>query len=621
MFGFPIGNGSSGSLDFIQKFTNNADSGFPKSQQREVFYSIKDGNWSDLTIWQTASGRVGLLPTQIDDVYVRNTITLNVGNQRCNNLYISENARFITSIYNISVFGNLKSYGNINLSAAGAKITLYGNDNFVNKHPTFAATSIIEYAGVNQPILDLNYAYLILINAGVKYPLNHINCVRININTNATLNLLWYNLICSESAFIGGSAVSAGTFIANYGNYILSTARAFINNAFVSARNGTIFEFRNGVDSTNMGVNSWDALDATINFTTNNQTLTGGGSTVISVGTMNIYSDIQVTITSVSSLYITKIINGLNANSKLINQGTLTFATQESVDTSMTTGTVDISTLANSLIFNGAYTATIPTRLLPSTISSLQILGSGTKTVSNNITISANLTVTNAATLELSTYDLTVNGTAQFGGPPNTGTLSKNGAGNIKFVGLANLYQCIINLTGNPTTEFVGGIKLFGSIANNFNWGNNLVKFTATQSISDLSSSPNIQFNCPVLISGAITLTILASTNATFVRFTNTLNGDNANSKLLMGGGAALASVTYNAATQPMSVGILDTSTNLNTWIYGNSNQLIKGGIYRNLTFNGGGTKTLQGNVSVINTYTLTSPAILNLNGFTLTNP
>jgi hypothetical protein len=77
-----------------------------------------------------------------------------------------------------------------------------------------------------------------------------------------------------------------------------------------------------------------------------------------------------------------------------------------------------------------------------------------------------------------------------------------------------------------------------------------------------------------------------------------------------------------------MATGILNTSTNLNTFIYGNANQDIKGGpttgakqVYRNLTLNGGGTKTLQGFVSVLNTYTLTSPATLANNGFTLTNP
>ena len=77
-----------------------------------------------------------------------------------------------------------------------------------------------------------------------------------------------------------------------------------------------------------------------------------------------------------------------------------------------------------------------------------------------------------------------------------------------------------------------------------------------------------------------------------------------------------------------MATGVLDTSTNANTWIYGLNNQDIKGSAtispkqeYRNLTLNGTGVKTLQGYVSVLNTYTLTAPATLANNGFTLTNP
>ena len=77
MFGFPpILDGNAGI-----KFTNNADSGFPKPGIREIFYSVKDGNWTDRTVWETASGRVGLLPTANDDVYIRHTISLPIFNQ------------------------------------------------------------------------------------------------------------------------------------------------------------------------------------------------------------------------------------------------------------------------------------------------------------------------------------------------------------------------------------------------------------------------------------------------------------------------------------------------------------------------------------------------------------
>ena len=72
-----------------------------------------------------------------------------------------------------------------------------------------------------------------------------------------------------------------------------------------------------------------------------------------------------------------------------------------------------------------------------------------------------------------------------------------------------------------------------------------------------------------------------------------------------------------------MATGVLDTSTNLNTFIYGAGNQQVKGGTpqqYRNLRFSGSGTtKTLQGNINVQNTYTVDAGVTVNLNGFTKT--
>ncbi len=102
------------------------------------------------------------------------------------------------------------------------------------------------------------------------------------------------------------------------------------------------------------------------------------------------------------------------------------------------------------------------------------------------------------------------------------------------------------------------------------------------------------------------------------VNIINSINGTVAGSSLILGTGNILS---YLGSSTPMITGSLNSSTNLNTWYYGNSNQNIKGGTYRNLILNGGGVKTLQGNVSVLNTYTLTAPATKNDNGYTFGNP
>jgi hypothetical protein len=139
--------------------------------------------------------------------------------------------------------------------------------------------------------------------------------------------------------------------------------------------------------------------------------------------------------------------------------------------------------------------------------------------------------------------------------------------------------------------------------------------------MSLLGGTPGAVWNCSIVISGAITLTL--STQGTNFTSNGVINGTVAGSTLLMG---ASANLFYNNTTQPMATGVLDTSTNLNTFIYGSGNQQVKGNPiagqfqqYRNLTLNGGGNKTLQGNINVQNTYTVTAPAALVLNGFTKT--
>ncbi len=181
---------------------------------------------------------------------------------------------------------------------------------------------------------------------------------------------------------------------------------------------------------------------------------------------------------------------------------------------------------------------------------------------------------------------------------------------------------------GNPTIEFRGGISNQNNSPTS-NFGTGLITFSTNNQNLNNGVSPiqGFTFNNNILINGAITLQTSRTGGGGYSGvFNGTINGNNVNSKFLMG--TDTPTINYRNATQPMATGILDTSTNLNTWIYGSGSQDVKGSpttspkqVYRNLTLNGGGTKTLQGYVSVLNTYTLTSPATLALNGYTLTNP
>jgi len=858
MFGFPIGNGNSGYNDFVEKFTNNADSGFPKIQQREVFYSVKDGNWNDLNSWQTASGRVGILPTLNDDVYIKHTISLNT-NASVNNLFITATLKTDTTARTIFVYGNLQSIGTIDFSTNNANHNLYliGQNNSIANLITGTGSTVTygrnanSYYNLNgvtqafeygkQYILPLNYNNLVITNVGEKIATSDL-VINGNLTIQATYS--YGNFPGFPGADVGASYKTIPVMV--MGDYNLTvngntTIGTFYNTGFTKTGPGTLLfkgtlsvsqisyvdlsgvttiELRNGVSAWGFqGIYFWGT--AQWRFTTNNQSITSTNGLVI----YDAYIDNNIVVTNNTTLFITNILNGGNSNSKIINKGTINFTTQNAAENSMTIGQWDFTTFSNTIAYTGNYSATIPS--LFTNFHNLTISGTGTKTLSVNTTLNGNLVINPNGTLECSTFNLSVLGTTTLGndfGGSNVPVLSKNGAGNLLFVGQVLYIGANASFTGNPTIEYRGGLQLnqgqnssnaydFGTgntsfttnnqtitanrtidfkgtttivgaiivtvanaadfvrqtgtmngtvagsilningryyinnisspvpmttgVFNHLNAATSIIGYvfngnytlplttyygltisgtgtktlggntTTTSIVTIAGSSPTLElstfnctigqmsgnfttftlskngagnviftngmsttgntwtlnfsgnptvevrnglsnftaasnfgtgqytfttnnqtlaqnstFNCPLLISGAIILTI----NSNAITCNGVIDGNNASSTLRM---AASSILTYRNATQPMATGILDTSTNLNTWIYGNANQDIKGDptplpgkqIYRNLTLNGGGTKTLQGYVSVQNTYTLTAPATLALNGFTLTNP
>ena len=845
MFSFPVNLQDNG----IQKFTNNADSGFPKIQQKEVFYSLRDGNWGDAIMFQTASGRVGLTPTVLDDVYIRHTITINVANINVNNLYVAQNATLITdgTARTFTVNGNINSLGTINLSTSNAahNLQLLGVNNTITNLITGTGSSVT-YISATQNILDLPYRNLTILGGYKILTVDTIVSGNLFIYGYGTLECNGYALTVNGTSQLGANAVSGGTIAQRGSANLLFIGAVQFDNCTVSFTGNPITEFRGGVkvqDESGGGTN-FNFGTNLVKFTTNNQSLTGTSINNFILFTCPVLISGAITLTinytagTSMNVYLNDIINGDNASSTLVlgsaNVNTsIYFQTQLSAENSMSTGIVDFTTNANAVQYAGNYSATIPSRF-PS-FYNLTISGTGTKTLSVNTTLSGNLGIS-SGTFELSTFNLSILGTTGI-----TGTLSKTGAGNVLFTGLLTLntgfaiafsgnptvevrggifqqfqgagnissgtgqwtfstnnqsiynnngvgsnsslsfnapilisgaitltsettagsdtililnqpingnnaastlsvkasvqfntlastasmttgifditatqiisgYQSIryafngdytipytsfaglvingtgtkslsnnttlskyltvassgklecstynltvtgvttanggflsktgagslvfignvntgngITFTGNPTIEFRGGIRF--NQTNLPNLGNGQITFTTNNQSIDYSNglAQSVNLSNNILISGAITVTVSSLSAALTIVSGGTINGDNASSKLLMG---VSGNVTYNASTRPMITGILDTSTNLNTWIYGLNAQDILGGpttlakqVYRNLTLNGTGVKTLQGYVSVLNTYTLTSPATLALNGFTLTNP
>jgi len=836
MFGFPININEFG--DSPVKLTNSANSGFPKPNIGETFYSIKSGIWGDASVWQTASGRVGLFPTANDTVYIRShhTISITTGNITtiaCNNLIVNGTLNMVNfGTTGLNIYNGIIVNGQLNLQSGVENVKLYGNNNYIPKNKcSIAVSATFVYLGKDQFILDLDYAQLEIRGSGTLCTTSDLTCSGLYLITFCTLELGSYNLTCN-GLFV--TSANGAILSKNGGGNILFIGNAnFSFGGFVLADNVNV-EFRGGFASgtpnnIRTGLSTW-------NFTTNNQNITFSNGTTIIDALVNINNGITITVAAAGTgaVQFNNIINGLGGTSNLINRRTVFFGTQNAAENSMTTGTFDISTFANTVGYTGNYSATIPSALttfssliisgtgtktlganttlngdllvssgtfqlgtfdltvtgtsttsgasgfisknstgnilfigavslgngsgaggfnfsgnpniefrnglstnnngtmvmgsgnytfttnnqtifqfpggtyifpnativgaitltwvggsvnvgngansgfitnpigtvagsklvnngsiffngLPSgvmsvgvfdittytnnvtynyngndtlpftTYSTLTIGGSGTKTLNGNTTINGVGTIYgNSAVFECSVYNLTVNGT--LGGQPSTSgaTISKTGSGSLLFVGAVSTNTINWVLTGNPTIECRGGLRLINVNTGIHNMGNGTITFSTNN--QTLNANNALTFNNPITISGAITLTVEGFAAAGNFTFTEVINGNNASSTLRVG--TTSPTINYQSATQPMATGILNTSTNLNTWIYGLNNQNIKGSptispkqVYRNLTLNGTGTKTLQGYVSVLNTYTLTAPATLANNGFTLTNP
>jgi hypothetical protein len=450
-------------------------------------------------------------------------------------------------------------------------------------------------------------------------------------NTTLNGNLLTsgiFQLSTFDLTVTGTSATSGATgFISknSTGNILFIGAVSLGNGSGAGGFNfsgNPNIEFRNGLTTNNNGTMVMGS--GNYNFTTNNQTIFffPGGTYVFPNAT--IVGAITLTWTgggtNVSGGAISGFITnpiGTVAGSTLINNGNIFFNGLPSGV--MSVGVFNITTYVNNVTYNYNGNDTLPF----TTYSSLTIGGSGTKTLNGNTIINGAVAIYgNSAVFECSTYNLTVNGA--FGGQTSGTIISKTGSGSLLFVGAVSTNTINWVLTGNPTIEFRNGLILSNINTSIHNTGTGQITFSTNN--QNITWNNILTFNNDILISGAITVTQGSVLYGTSIIMKGILNGNNSLSKWLMG--TLTNTMNYQNATQPMATGILDTSTNLNTWIYGLNNQNIKGSptispkqVYRNLTLNGTGVKTLQGYCSVLNTYTLTSPATLNLNGYTLTNP
>ncbi len=577
-------------------------------RRHNTWYTVIDGNWSNPNIWISNGKRKNSLPQPGDDVYVDNNINIDTA-VTINNMYVAGTLTAANGI-TLTINGDLQATGPLNFTGSNATITLNGFNNNVNAFSAGNTTVIYNRPG-DQNVLPVSYKNLAIYNIGVKY-LSADTTILGNLNINdfqiydALLECGTYNL-----TVVGNTSITAkgnngnGNFNKNgSGNIVFKgTLTINANTNFSSAI--TSIECQGGFTGNGFGGNI--TVNCPFKFTTSSQTFNTGS--IYFYSSVLISGSITITYINSAGVYFMSGVTGDNSNSVLTNNGLINIGSSNPI---MSVGIFNYMSGSSSSI---GYIMNSDFTLPYATYNNLTILGTGLKTLSNNTTVN-NLNINNFTSsksrLDCGAYNLTINGNFNVSGTGTGDTLDagliKSASGNITFIGPAVFNTANISYSSNTLLEFRAGVTFnpFGTHSGTIDATVNFT--TASQSLQ----GSGMIFNGNINISGGIIVTI----NSGGHTYNSQINGSTASDKLTNTG-----TIIYQNINPPMQVGVLDCSSTANTFIYAQNNQSIAPGTYRNLTLQGSGVKMLLGNVSVINTYSLFSPATVNLNGFVLTNP
>jgi hypothetical protein len=577
-------------------------------RKANIWYSVKDGNYNDPTVWVSNGRKRYNYPQVGDTVYINHIVLLNISSA-VNNIYVAGKLTAANTGLTLTVNGDFQASGTVDLTGSNVTINLGGYNNFIAFF-TAGASSTIGYTSLyTQAVMPLTYQNLTLTGiltggqsgTSLKYLQANLSVLGALV-FGCTIDTKGYNLSVSgvtQAACANATIISSNNILFT-GQFQASAGRTsiIVGNPTIECRGGLLF---------NNAASNWTG--ANLNFTTNNQSITNelGGNTVNNItitGAITVNNSPSLDAFT-RTLTVTGVINGTVSGSVFNNNGLITLTNST---LPMVTGVFNYRNTAGSTItyaIPGNYT-------LPYTgYDNLGIDGGGIKSITGNLTINYSLAIASGS-LELSTYNLTVIGTTSL----TPGYITKSGAGAIIFAGLVTLSLGSTSsaFTGNPTVEFRGGLSAGNGT---MDLGAGGVSFT-TNNQNLFVQVNTLIINSNVMIGAGITVTILPTTFGGVTTIMNGyINGADSSSTLINTG-----DLTYDNAQQPMQTGIFSCNTAVNKVTYGLAgNQDITPGIYRNLTLNNSGAKKLLGNVSVVNTYTLTSPATLNSNGFSLTNP
>ena len=601
-----------------------------------TFAATTNNLWSNPLNWSS-----GYIPTSTDTAVITSNCIVDINNAICDELYV-RSARVLSFNNSTTLqISGITNYGSITVTGASSNLTMSGNDtkNTIWGNTTFGSAGTMNLSNNTGTLTvpDLDYFKLTSslgnVNSGIRQILTPITIQNdLNISGPGVLNVN-ANLTVVGSIGIGGESypirINNSTFTFN-GTLLCYTSNAIrFNGAIVYANGlmnlrgystGALFTNNNTIylsSGFTVSGGNWfngDASGTDFIFKTNNQTITNEAS--LSLKSLTIQGNITITNNSSAGNITTPILTGTTSTSTLINKGTINYT-----DTviPMSTGVLNCSGFTNT--FNYTY---IGNQTLSSVVYwNLGLYNRGTsgyvKTITADLTTLGNLYTEGGFTLELGSYNITVNGTYTQGiwAPTNGGcTIRKYTSGNMIFKGYYRVISGLstsIDVAANTPgiiVEFQGGGLMDGYP----NYKQCTMKMTTNNQIWSFQNEATPEFdNLSILDGISITGTSTVSGGLSVV---NGITGTTSASISLTDKGQL-----YMYGATPFVNCSLTGTINTKVSYLRSGNQTVNGGVYGDLTLGGSGTKTLQGNVSVLDLYTIAPGVTKDDNGYTFSNP
>ncbi|MFC0514554.1 hypothetical protein ACFFGT_10090 [Mucilaginibacter angelicae] len=583
-------------------------------RKKNTWYSVRDGNWTDPNIWSSnGNGRRGhKYPQEGDNVVVSHSVLINdnlfvsSGNV-INDLTVTGKLSFSNSgAPSFNVMGNLYAEnGTIDLTGgSGLQFNVYSA---VTRFGTLLPGTLgqVGFVGscsqyISKPlsgdfyriyIFDPKYVYG---NIPVtKYVMYDLAGVAVVGSYQVILELGNYDVEFNSAGFTltGYNPPGVIPALSRKGTGTTVFKGLCTGYSGMDLGNNPV-EFRNGLSgggTINAGL---------VNFTTNNQSIRGS---VATTPTTPVLIGLGLTLTLEGSTAIQGGITGTDAASIFYCSPGSNLTLGGAASEPMVTGQWNLAGFVTYSFTSGSFVIKKPS------YDNFNIFNSNCAYVLGTDVTCSTFSFFQSS-LDLANYNLTVNGAMSI----QAAQLKRTGTGNTIIKGLFSYGGYSQIDLGSSTLELQAGLRTLTNFDNN-NWKmGTLLMSTVNQTFSVNNAGNYLNLTGNIEIAPGLTVT-----NISNITVTGNINGQNASSVFDCQG-----LTTYQGTQAPMQTGILRCNTASNTFDYAlKGNQDVTPGTYRNLTLSGSGIKKLSGNVSVINIYKLSSPATLDNNGFTLTNP